>query len=121
MIDDKCDLSSLDPTRNRARFDAMASRLAADAIAARRARASDPLGELVPWMRPALAAALLIAAASALALVRMSPADRSPAGGAASADAIGIPPRIAEWVSTNYVPSPLELVAALGSARGDRQ
>jgi hypothetical protein len=121
MIDDPVDLSPLDPTRDDARFDAMARQLAEKAIGARHTPSTDPLGELLSWTRPALAAAALIAAVSTLALSRMSITAVTTSRRATSADVLGIPPRVADWASTNYTPSPLELVAAIGGARGGGQ
>jgi hypothetical protein len=120
MIDDPVDLSALDPTRDDAQFDAMATQLAERAIAARQATSSGVLAELVSWTRPALAAAALIAAVSALTLSRMA-TDAGRSRQPTSADALGIPSRVADWANTNYTPSPLELVGAIGSARGEGQ
>ena len=61
MNDESVDLSALDPTRDRTRFDAIASAIAHEAMAARaRYEPRDLLGGIAGWMRPALLAAGIV-------------------------------------------------------------
>lgn len=111
MTDRPIDFSSLDPTRDSAAFDALAHALADEAISARRGPRPDAVSELARWTRPALAAALVIAASATLALLSSS---RSMMRSEPTVDAVGIPRAIVEWTHDNYQPSPVEVVSVLG-------
>lgn len=117
MVDDRrdhIDFSPLDPTKNRARFDGIVGeiqRRAAPKLAARRANLS-VLAELQSWRRPLLAAAamLAIACVGVFARVRV-PEPEGSAGGVA--EAIGVPPQLADWIRSDELPSVAELLVAL--------
>jgi hypothetical protein len=117
MTDLPIDLSSLDPTRDRARLDALARAISQDAMAARARRSSRPtdlLSELAGWMRPALAAAAIVltAAVSTLAVTRR-PATRSVAS---AADVLGIPRELMDLLHSTRTPSLMQIDEALASA-----
>ena len=111
MTDRPIDFSSLDPTRDSATFDRLSRALADDAISARRLARLDVVSELARWTRPALAAAVVIAAGATLALVSAS---RSAIPPEPIVDPVGIPRTIMEWTHDNYQPSPVEVVSVLG-------
>lgn len=110
MADRPLDFSSLDPTRDDALFHELSRTLADEAISARRRPHLDVISELARLTRPALAAAVVIAAGATLALVSASqsiPHDPT-------VDAVGIPRAVVQWTHDNYQPSPVEVVSVLG-------
>lgn len=119
MNNQPIDLSSLDPMRDAARFDAVANAIAHDAMAARAGRpaqAADLLSELAGWARPALAAAAIVlaVAVSTLAVTRVrSPAARSVAS---ATDVLGIPRELMDLVHSQRTPSLMQIDQALASA-----
>jgi hypothetical protein len=88
-------------------------------MSARRAPRVDVVSELARWTRPALAAAVVIAAGATLALVFVHGSTTAPEP---AVDAVGIPRTIVEWTHANYHPSPLEVVSVLAhSGNGEGQ
>jgi hypothetical protein len=118
MTEKPIDLSSLDPTRDRT-FAAMTRGVAHDAMSARRRALADPISDVAQWTGPALAAAVVIAAAATLALVSVGTPEVATRPDQPT-EIAGIPPLIIEWAHTNHRPSPLELVGVLGQ-RPQRQ
>ncbi len=122
--DDPGSLRALDPGRDPERFERMVGavlRAAAPELARRReahaASASLLLG-LSDWLRPALAAAALLAFLALATLV----------GGGAQADvepppglteALGYPAPVATWVETERAPTVEELLISLEGGRHD--
>jgi hypothetical protein len=115
MSDERIDLSSLDPTQDAERFDAIVrsiSAAAAGELAARRARTS-VVGQVASWWRPLLAAAAIVGIVSIGALARLQASSGVSETEAGLAEAIGMPQQIAEWVLTEDVPTPTELLVVL--------
>lgn len=115
-IDDEFrDLAPLRPRSDPHRWERMV-RAVEDAAAPelrRRARRSvpGPLMLLAEWTRPAVPAALAIAAAAATLLLRgPAPAERETAG---VAGVLGYPEPVAVWMETDVPPSVEDLVFAL--------
>ena len=114
MDDDRIDLSPLDPTRDRARFESAIQAIqtgAAPELMSRRERSS-PLAQLVQLRRPMLAAASVAAIASAGVLLRVQIPETS-ASTDGVAEALGVPSVLALGVQDERVPSFSELFAAL--------
>jgi hypothetical protein len=113
MDDDRIDFSSLDPTRDRDRFDRLVGSImeqAADELENRRAT-SGPLMQLVNWKRPMLAAAAVIAMVSAGVLWQVkSPEVEEDTTGIA--EAIGVPSLLAQGIRNNDMPTTAELFEA---------
>jgi hypothetical protein len=113
---DRIDLSSLDPTRDTARFEAMAHSIARAAIAERR-RTRSVFVPVIAWTRATLATAavVLIVAGSTLALVHPPTSSTPPATEPAPSSLVesaGIP-RSLVAVAMNARPlTTAELVAA---------
>ena len=111
MTDHPVDLGPLDPTRDRARFDSIVRGIVADA------RRPDvvPLAAASPWWwrgAMAAAAAIVIAAVPTLLLVRVPPAQATPAP--SLIERAGIPRPLAQWAGQNHMPTVGELVSGLG-------
>lgn len=116
-MDDRVDLSSLDPQGAGARFDRLVSGIVADAMSARagRPQAAIPILLLTRWSRPLLAAAATIAlVAGGSLLLRPTP----PPAPESLVEAVGIPASVARWAERGEVPSVGELIAgvAVGNA-----
>lgn len=119
MTDERIDFSALDPTAEGERFEEAVGRInaaVAPALATRRARAS-VFGQVAGWWRPLLAAAAIagIVSAATLALVE-GPAMEGEAE-TGMAEAIGVPEQIAQWVRSDELPDPAELLVALEEPR----
>ena len=117
------DLSPLDPTRDAARHEAVASAIAARAMAARRghpaATRHDVLAELASLRRPALAAAAAIALAAVPVLSALRPSRVAAAAAAPAApttDVLGIPTRVTLLAQVGQPPSLSDLAAELRAA-----
>lgn len=95
---ERIDFGALDPTRDRARWEAQVESVVARALARRR---SVPR-QLVAWRRPTLAAAALLAAAVWIALVWRAP-DRS--------DPVA---QLSEWAQNDEVPAPARILELFG-------
>ncbi len=119
MTDERIDFSALDPTAERERFEETVGRInaaVAPALAARRARLG-VFGQVAGWWRPLLAAATIagIVSAATLALVERPASESEREIG--MAEAIGVPEQIAEWVRSDELPDPSELLIALEETR----
>ena len=115
MSDDRIDFSGLDPTQDAERFDAIVRSItdaAANQLAARRARAT-VVGQVASWWRPLLAAAAIVGIVSISALAGTEPLAATTETELGLSEAIGMPQQIAEWVLTEDVPTPTELLVAL--------
>jgi hypothetical protein len=114
--DGPIDLSALDPTRNTARFNAVAARISREAMNARARRLASPpsvLVDLVAWARPALVAAAIVLAVAIPTLARGRATEhRTPA---TAADVMGIPPELMNLVQSPRTPSLFQIDAALAS------
>lgn len=113
--DQPIDLSSLDPTRDTARFEravASINERARDGLAARRGQA-DAIAMLARWKRPMLAAAALVALISGTILfsVRVPPPDFA-AQTDGIAEAMGIPEALARWIDADRLPTTADLISA---------
>ncbi|UCF21184.1 MAG: hypothetical protein JSU87_07300 [Gemmatimonadota bacterium] len=118
MSEDRIDFSALDPTRDSERFESTVRAISAAAgpqLAARRAR-SNVIVQVYGWWRPVLAAAAVIGVVSLGALSRTElsvPANTETEIGVA--EAMGVPQQIAQWVRSDEVPTPAELLVTLES------
>jgi hypothetical protein len=74
-------------------------------------RMAAPVVDLMAWWRPALAAAAVVAIASAVGLVR----DRTPARPRTVAEALGFPAPITQWMESG---NPAPWVSAMSSGGG---
>ena len=113
MDDDRIDLSPLDQTRDRAKFESAIQAIqaaAAPELMSRRDRSS-PLAQLVQLRRPMLAAASVAAIVSAGVLMKVQIPEAS-ASTDGVAEALGVPSVLALGVQDERVPSLSELFAA---------
>ena len=127
MNDERLNFDALDPTRDPS-IEQRVSAIAADAMRARHVRGgravaprADFVADLSTWMRPALAAAVLIALVSTAALLREATVGSSAATprGASAAEILGIPPSLISLTRSSEPPSVTQLAAAAGvSDRG---
>jgi hypothetical protein len=108
MMDERLDLSALDPTADAPRFELAVQAVLRDS-AARRASPVDPLVVVARWRRPLAAAAALVAMLSGAALARgPGDADRKQATGIATA--AGVPGSLADALSGGTIPDAEGLV-----------
>jgi hypothetical protein len=117
-MDDRIDLSPLDPRRDEALLAGRVRAIALDAMTARAGKAG-VLADLSAWAGPAMAAAAAVALVAGVTMF-------STRGAAAPLprtvlDAVGIPVSVAEWAQANHYPSTAELVAALTRTGGPAQ
>ncbi|UCG87698.1 MAG: hypothetical protein JSW71_03880 [Gemmatimonadota bacterium] len=118
MDEDRIDLSSLDPTGDRERFERAIQSIQAVAqpeLLSRRQR-SNPLAQLVQLRKPMLAAASLAAIISAGVLLRVRIPETS-ASTDVVAEALGVPSVLAIGVRQERVPTLSELFAAFEENR----
>ena len=117
MEPERVDLSPLDPSNDRLRYERLVRRIveAAGPELARRAGEAGPLALLGAWARPALTAAAVIAA---LALGALAGTDR---GGSPPpttvVDALGVPSPAADWLEEGREPTTADLVLAVEERR----
>ncbi len=115
MTDDRIDFSPLDPSQEAERFDGIVRSImtaAAPQLARRRGRAS-VFGQVGLWWRPVLAAAAITGIVALAALARLETAAPAPTADTGLAEALGVPEQIAQWVRSDEVPTPAELIVAL--------
>lgn len=117
MDDESMDFSALDPTRD-ARFPALSSAIARDAMAARAGRDAmrrnaDTLGDVGALMRPALLAAAIVLAVALPALAWQRSANRTLARGATATEVMGIPREVTDLLRTPQTTTLADLHAAL--------
>jgi hypothetical protein len=125
--DARMDLSALDPRADQLRFERMvrsttaraATELTRRAERARASRRPTVLAELARWRRPALAAAaaIAIAALTALRQVSIPWPDDSEGDDTGVAEAAGVPTSFASWVQSGELPDPASLVFNLEDER----
>ncbi len=109
------DLSSLDPTRDTARFERVVASInarASDQLAARRSQ-TNAIAMLARWKRPMLAAAAVVVLISGTILfsVRVPPPDLAPQTDGI-AEAMGIPEALAQWIDDDRLPTTADLISA---------
>ncbi len=115
MTDDRIDFSPLDPTGDAERFDGVVRSImeaAGPGLASRQGRAS-VFGQVGLWWRPLLAAAAITGIVALAALARLEDSAQSAAAQSGLAEALGVPDPIAEWVRSDQVPTPAELLIGL--------
>ncbi|HEV8448842.1 MAG TPA: hypothetical protein VGQ44_18555 [Gemmatimonadaceae bacterium] len=110
MNEEPVDLASLDPTRDAS----FAHRVSAIVREARVGQAPAVTDYLSSWTRPALAAAAVIAAMSAIPLLRRNP---QPAG-VTTAEILGVPPGLVAIARSSQPPGVTDLAEALGVEAG---
>jgi hypothetical protein len=117
--DDFRDLAPLDPSRDAERWERMVAgiTMAAAPELARRTRLPDLdlLQLLAGYVRPAVSAAALLAAAAGAVFVSAAPQGQSGAAQAQAqvASALGYPAQAATWLDEGSTPSTDELVSAM--------
>ena len=119
MTDHPIDFTSLDPTRDSARLDAVARAIGRDAMIARANRFSrqgDLLSELGVWTRPALAAAAIVLAVAISTLAIGRAPVVSGRAVASATDILGIPRELMDLVHSTRTPSLAQIDEALASA-----
>ena len=109
------DLSSLDPTREPARFERVVAAInarASDELAVRRSQ-TNAIAMLARWKRPMLAAAALVALISGTILfsVHAPPPESAPQTDGI-AEAMGIPEALAQWIDSDALPTTADLISA---------
>jgi hypothetical protein len=111
LEDEPLDLSPLDPTADRPRFEAAVRSIAAEAAARRAAKVIPltPLSVLAAWRRPLAAAATIVGVASAAALASTGRQSAS-AGPSSVAVASGVPSPLADALEGGSLPGPERLV-----------
>ena len=113
MIDERTDLNplELDPERGASLIDAILAR--GEPILARYAERG-PLVIVAGWLRPALAAAAIVAGVALGALLAARPDEA--AAVPTTAEALGFPGPVAAWAEAGHTPSLEELVISLEEA-----
>lgn len=120
------DLSPLDPTLDRERWERRIATIAALAAPelARRRRMVQPMESpslvLLGWFRPALSAAAVLAlcAGAALSLLVQNQTGRPEP--AVALEALRLPAPVAQWLGEDQPPSVGDLALAMAGDRGDR-
>ena len=112
MTDDRQDLTSLDltPERRAALTAAILERT--EPILARRRAARGPVVVLADWLRPALAAAAVVALIALGALLAARPSTAE-ATAPSTAEALGLTAPMVAWAEAGRTPSLEELVVSL--------
>lgn len=119
MTEDRIDFSPLDPTRDPARFEGIVLRImeqAAAALAARRRRPS-AVELIAAWRWPAFAAAAAIVLLAVTVLTQVPASAQAARGSSGLNEALGIPVQVAEWVGTNQVPAPADVLTLFAESR----
>ena len=121
MNDQPIDFSPLDPTRDTARFDAVAGAISRNAMQARAYRAAtryDVFAQLTSWSRPALIAAAVVLAVAAALLVRSRNGAPARTTVASATDVLGIPQPLMELLGSSRTPTLTQIDQALASVGG---
>lgn len=116
MSHDPLDLTAIDPSRDAAGWERMVRGIMARAQPelARRAAGAGVLTLLGRWMRPALAAAAVLALASGAALTSAnSEAAAAPATPAGVVQALEVPEPVANWLEEERRPETYDVILAL--------
>lgn len=113
-MDDRIDLSPIDPAGDRDRFDAIVTRIAREGMAARAARPAGavPLLLVHRWRRELLALAAAIAVLAGGSLLT-GPARAT--GPRSPVESLGVPGPLARWAEQNRVPTVGELINAMAA------
>lgn len=109
------DLTPLDPTLDRERWErriAAIAVLAAPELARRAAREESPALVLLGWFRPALSAAAVLALCAGGALALLEGPEGAPAP-AAAVDALRLPAPVALWLGDDQPPTVADLAVAV--------
>jgi hypothetical protein len=117
MDPDRLDLSALDPTHDRVRWEKMVRSVASRGLA-RGSRPSEVLAQLVAWWRPALAMA-----AAAVALSWLPAFLASPSRGRAVREATPFADPVlstTSWVLRDRSPETAEVIASIGADHASR-
>jgi hypothetical protein len=110
MTEEPLDLGPLDPTRG-PDFDRRVAAIVREARVGRPPAVADYLSR---WTRPALAAAAVIAAMSAIPLIRRAPSPTA----VTTAEILGVPPGLAAIARSSQPPGVTDLAEALGVEAG---
>jgi len=114
MNDQRLDLSSLDPTRNSARFHALTAAIIRDAVAARaRDERTNLSASITSWMRPTLLAAAIVLAIAIPALATMNSSVALPATPVTATEIMGIPRELTRLLQSPDTPTLTQLHNAL--------
>lgn len=114
-IDERLDLSALDPRRDPAAHERAVAAIMREAgpRLVRRRAAVTPIGQVAQWWRPMLALAAALALAALGVLTRVAPAAAaSEAATPGVAQSLGIPATLSTWLGTDDTPSPAQVFAA---------
>jgi hypothetical protein len=109
------DLTPLDPTLDRERWErriAAIAVLAAPELARRAAAAGSPAQVLVGWFRPALSAAAVLALCAGVALALLQGPEGAPSS-AVAADALRLPAPVALWLADDQPPTVADVAFAV--------
>jgi hypothetical protein len=109
--DARVDLSSLAAGDDPTRLDDRIRAIVRDGLLARQHSVSSILGQ---WLRPALAAAALIAVALLPMIARLIP-QRTPQRATSTAEILGVPPALIDLVASTPQPSVVDVVQALNA------
>ena len=117
MDEPPIDLSALDPTLDRGRWEHRIAALtsAARPELARRAFAASPVQVLANWFRPALAMAAVLALCAGLGLVFLGPGDAPDQP--ATVEALRLPSPVGLWLGEERPPTLDEVVVAMRGSR----
>lgn len=116
MMDERMDLTALEPDEGQRELLVAAIMSHADAELTRRAAADvSPIGMLYEWTRPALAAAAIVALVCVSVLARPGTHIEP---GAGLTDALDVPTPVNEWLISDRSPTVADLLIAMeGDAR----
>ena len=112
MMDERMDLTALEPDEGQRELlvAAIMSR-AGDELTRRAVVDVSPIGMLSEWMRPALAAAAVVAMVCFSVLARPVAAHIEPGGGLT--DALDVPTPVNEWLISDRSPTVADLLIAM--------
>lgn len=111
-MDERMDLSALEPDETQRELLVAAVMFRASGELSRRAAADvNPIVLLSDWLRPALAAAAVVAALSASVLMQRELAHVEPGHGLT--DALAVPAPVNEWLISDRAPTVADLLVAM--------
>jgi hypothetical protein len=116
MDEQPIDLTALDPTLDRERWERRISTIAALArpqLARRRAASESPSLVLLGWFRPALSAAAALALCAGAALAMLLQGQAGTPEPALAAEALRLPAPVALWLGEDQPPSVADLAFAV--------
>lgn len=112
---ERIDLGPLDPMADEDRFEEKVASImsaAGEELATRRYR-RNALGQVAVWRRPLLAAAAIVSIASLAALATIDTGTGATDTETGIAEAIGVPTQVAQWLRSDELPEPAELLLTL--------